>query len=189
SGRKERLDTPVITHRLNNPGEDAVFNRILGIGFRNDDYSHVTVIYVPCYLNGNDGIFDTDYYNLLIGMDATVFPSYYEPWGYTPLESIAFGVPTITTSLSGFGQWILSTTDNQFSSCGVSVIGRGDNNYHQVVDNIARALEYLDESDEDEIALIGEAASKTASRAAWSYFITYYIEAFEVALASRNNRL
>ena len=189
SGKKERLETPVITHWLNNPGEDAVFNRILGIGFQNNQHSHVTVIYVPCYLNGNDGIFNRNYYSLLIGMDATVFPSYYEPWGYTPLESIAFGVPTITTSLSGFGQWILSTTDNQFCSCGVNVVGRGDNNYHQVVDNIARAVDYLNESDEEETSHISEAASKTASRAAWSYFITYYIEAFEVALAARNNRL
>ena len=54
-------------------------------------------------MDGKDGIFNMTYYDLLIGMDATVYPSYYEPWGYTPLESIAFGIPTVTTDLAGFG--------------------------------------------------------------------------------------
>ena len=63
------------------------------------------VIFVPTYLNKADGIFGKDYYELLVGMDMTVFPSYYEPWGYTPLESVAFSVPTITTTLAGFGLW------------------------------------------------------------------------------------
>jgi glycogen phosphorylase/synthase len=66
----------------------------------------VNVIFAPCYLNGNDGIFNMPYYDLLIGMDITVFPSYYEPWGYTPMESIAFRVPTITSNLTGYGLWI-----------------------------------------------------------------------------------
>lgn len=181
-----RLPDPVITHTLNNPDSDPIINRIHAIGFANSADSHVNVIYVPCYLNGADGIFDASYYDLLIGMDATVFPSYYEPWGYTPLESIAFGVPTVTTSLSGFGQWILSTTDNQFDSCGVNVIGRGDYNYSEVVDNIARTLSYLNDCDEEETAKISAAAMHTASRAAWSYFVAYYIDAFEIALANRN---
>ncbi len=184
-----RLDDPVITHWLNNPDSDPIINRIHGIGFRNDGSSRVNVIYVPYYLNGNDGIFNRAYYDLLIGLDATVFPSYYEPWGYTPLESIAFGVPTVTTSLSGFGQWILDTTDNQFDSCGVTVIGRGDYNYDETVDNIARALLFLNESGEDEQEQISKSALKTAKHAAWSYFITYYIDAYEIALSNRNNRM
>lgn len=57
-------------------------------------------------MNGDDGVFDMPYYDLLIGMDLTIFPSYYEPWGYTPLESLAFKVPTITTTLAGFGVWV-----------------------------------------------------------------------------------
>ncbi len=184
-----RLDDPVITHWLNNPDSDPVIGHIHSIGFANDGSSRVNVIYVPCYLNGTDGIFNAAYYDLLIGMDATVFPSYYEPWGYTPLESIAFGVPTITTSLSGFGQWILDTTDNQFDSCGVAVIGRGDYNYDETVGNIARSLHFLNDCGEEEKARISAAAMATAQRAAWSYFITYYVEAFEIAIGRRNNRI
>ena len=180
--RKSRQEDPVITHWLNNPNEDPIINRIHGIGFANDKNSRVTVIYVPCYLNGTDGIFNQSYYDLLIGMDATVFPSYYEPWGYTPLESIAFGVPTVTTTLSGFGQWILSSFKNDFDDCGVNVIARGDFNYAEVVENIAQSLKYLVDCGATASAAISKAAMKTAKTAAWDNFIAYYLEAFDVAL-------
>ncbi len=180
--RKNRLDNPIITHELNNPWEDPILKRIQEIGFNNDKSSNITVIYVPCYLNGNDGIFNLSYYDLLIGMDATVFPSYYEPWGYTPLESIAFGVPTITTTLSGFGQWILSSFDNSFSECGVNVITRYDGNYREVVENIARSLRYLINSDENSIKDINNASINTAKQADWSNFIDYYTDAYNIAL-------
>jgi glycosyltransferase involved in cell wall biosynthesis len=143
---------------------------------------------VPCYLNGSDGIFNLPYYDLLIGMDATVFPSYYEPWGYTPLESIAFGVPTVTTSLSGFGQWVLADEGNKFSQCGVNVIARGDSNYDEVADRIARSLKHLVECDEPQIAMMHSGAMALAARAAWSFFIKNYNDAFSIALNNANSR-
>lgn len=187
--RKSALQYPVLTHYLNNPGEDPINCRIHEIGFTNCKADSVKVIYVPCYLNGNDGIFNKTYYDLLIGMDATVFPSYYEPWGYTPLESIAFGVPTITTTLSGFGQWILATEDNTFSESGVNVIARGDFNYGEVADRIAKSLEYLVGVDPAGMALIRSRAMHMASLAAWSYFIEYYVEAFADALNAAGARV
>ena len=84
---------------------DPIVNALNGSILTTDD-SKVKVIFVPTYLNKADGIFNKDYYELLVGMDITVFPSYYEPWGYTPLESVAFSVPTITTTLAGFGLWV-----------------------------------------------------------------------------------
>ncbi len=186
--RKSPIGDSVLTHTLNNPDQDPINCRIRGIGFANAKADNVKVIYVPCYLNGSDGIFDKTYYDLLIGMDATVFPSYYEPWGYTPLESIAFGVPTITTTLSGFGQWILSTEDATFSECGVNVVARGDFNYNEVADRIAKSLEYLVNSNPASLAMISSRAMNTASFAAWSYFIEYYVKAFEVALNAAAQR-
>ena len=186
--RKCRLDDPVITHWLNNMDCDPIISRIHGIGFANDKNSNVTVIYVPCYLNGTDGIFNKSYYDLLIGMDATVFPSYYEPWGYTPLESVAFGVPTVSTTLSGFGQWILSSFENDFNACGVNVIARGDYNYNEVADGIANALNALAGNDETTAAKISKAAMTTASQASWSNFIDYYDDAFAVAIENGQKR-
>lgn len=181
------LSQPVLTHWLNNPDSDAVMCRIRQLGWESVD-PRVMVIYVPCYLNGTDGIFNRSYYDLLIGADATVFPSYYEPWGYTPLESVAFGVPTVTTSLSGFGQWVLETYDNDFEECGVNVIGRGDSNYDGVVANIAHSVEYLTCADDRTIRRIHRAAVRTAEAAAWGNFIKYYDQAYAQAIANASQR-
>lgn len=188
SGTNAPLAEPAITHWLNNPDSDAVINRIRDLGFCYVD-PRVTVIYVPCYLNGTDGIFNRSYYDLLIGADATVFPSYYEPWGYTPLESVAFGVPTVTTSLSGFGQWALESFQNFFEECGVNVIGRGDSNYHDVVTNIAHSIEYLTCADRRTLARIRKAAMRTAAAASWSNFIKYYDQAYAIALDNASRRM
>lgn len=185
---EQALQDPVITHWLNNPDSDPVNCRIHQLGFAGID-PRVTVIYVPCYLNGTDGVFNLSYYDLLPGADATVFPSYYEPWGYTPLESVAFGVPTVTTSLSGFGQWALKTSENYFDECGVNVIGRGDSNYRNVVDNIAHSIEYLTCADAKETKKIHKAAMRTASEAAWAKFMVYYDEAYSIALSKADERV
>jgi len=187
SGESKTLPEPIITHEINNPYDDNVICRIRQIGFTNSEASRVTVVYVPCYLNGDDGIFNKTYYNLLPGLDATVFPSYYEPWGYTPLESVAFGVPTITTSLSGFGQWVLDTFDNSFKDCGVKVEHRGDFNYDEVKEAIAIDLKTLADTQTD-LEEIRKAAMRTAKKASWSYFIEYYNKAYAIAFENEMHR-
>lgn len=187
-GTRRTLADPVITHTLHNYDSDAIVSRIHSIGFANDGTSPVDVIYVPCYLNGNDGIFNLTYYQLLVGMDATVFPSYYEPWGYTPLESIAFGVPTVTTSLSGFGQWILGGFTDTFDASGVYVVERTDTNYATVCDSIANSLRFLTCCDSTQMHEISRQAVHTASQADWNLFIRYYLDAFRMALDNEKRR-
>lgn len=187
-GKNNGLPDPVITHTLHNYNEDPINSRIHQLGFGANADDSMTVIYVPCYLNGTDGVFDKPYYDLLIGVDATVFPSYYEPWGYTPLESVAFGVPTVTTSLSGFGQWILASSKPEFEASGVNVIHRTDSNYGEVVDEIARSVYSLISSPAARRAKIAKAAMVTASKAAWSHFIEYYTAAFDMALRDARKR-
>lgn len=185
------LPEPVITHELNNPNDDAILNRIRQLGFQYSqahDDAKVQVIYVPCYLTGNDGILNMNYYDMLAGVDLTVFPSYYEPWGYTPLESVAFAVPTVTTSLSGFGQWVLSTSRSGFAESGVEVIPRTDSNYNQVVEAAANDMLALSKATPDQYAAYSAAARATADRAEWNYFITYYIDAYRMALAAADKR-
>lgn len=188
-GFSSGLADKVLTHNLNNYNEDPVNRRIHDLGFADSNAAdNVAVIYVPCYLKGDDGIFNMSYYDLLIGMDATVFPSYYEPWGYTPLESIAFGVPTVTTSLSGFGQWIKATTEHTFADCGVSVVERNDSNYCDVVTHIADDLTGLMALKRAAKSQVDAAAMATADRADWSRFITFYEEAYEKALNNCESR-
>lgn len=188
ANRVSRLEDPCITHYLHQPWNDPIYSQIHRLSFDNRNEDDVTVVYVPCYLNGDDGIFNSPYYDLLAGMDATVFPSYYEPWGYTPLESVAFGVPTITTSLSGFGQWVLSLKTNGFVKSGVEVIGRNDSNYGQVVESISSRLNELADATPAKRTKISKAASATADKAAWKYFISYYVEAFGIALKNAKSR-
>lgn len=184
-----RLGDPVLTHLLNNYGDDPVNRRIHEIGFTNDAASQVTVIYVPDYLNGADGIFDIPYYGLLPGMDATVFASYYEPWGYTPLESIAFGVPTVTTSLSGFGCWVKEQWGIPgFRNCGVTVAERTDSNYADVVADLVKALTSLEDMDATAAAQVRGAATDASKKALWSQFIAFYDQAYCVALSHRDER-
>lgn len=186
---RNALDEPIITHWLNNQDSDSIICRIRSLGFENGSASRVMVVYVPCYLNGGDGVVDMSYYDVIPGLDATVFPSYYEPWGYTPLESVAFGVPTVTTTLSGFGQWILSQYENGFESCGVMVIDRGDFNYDQVKEDIAVSLRRLTEEGAKALSGIQRAAMSTAKDASWTNFIKYYYESFDVALGNAAKRM
>ena len=181
----QALPEPIMTHEVNNPNEDPILNGIRQLGTGN---GNVNIIYVPCYLNGNDGIFNMDYYEILAGLDATAFPSYYEPWGYTPLESVAFGVPTITTSLSGFGQWILSSSKSDFEVSGVDVINRTDSNYNEVVNRLADGLRTLADATDEYREKVSKAARDTAERAEWDYFITYYIDAFRQAIEAADKR-
>lgn len=186
---RNALDEPIITHWLNNQDSDSIICRIRSLGFENGSASRVMAVYVPCYLNGGDGVVDMSYYDVIPGLDATVFPSYYEPWGYTPLESVAFGVPTVTTTLSGFGQWILSQYENGFESCGVMVIDRGDFNYDQVKEDIAVSLRGLTEEGAKALSGIQRAAMSTAKDASWTNFIKYYYESFDVALGNAAKRM
>ena len=124
------MQCPFITHWLHQMQDDKVINYIGSAGFQNSKDEKLKIIFVPCYLNGKDGILDKTYYDILIGMDATVYPSYYEPWGYTPLESIAFGIPTVTTNLAGFGMWAKKAgVSGGDLSEGVAVIDRTAFNY------------------------------------------------------------
>lgn len=182
------LGDPMMTHGVHNYNDDPIVGRIHQLGFANNRDSRVSVIYVPCYLNGDDGIFNMAYYDLLPGFDASVFPSYYEPWGYTPLESVAFGVPTITTSLSGFGQWVLDNFDNAFSACGVRVEPRGDHDYDHVCDGIAGDIKTLTDATATQTAEISAAALATAAKAQWSEFMSCYDQCYTIALQAADTR-
>ena len=179
---------PFTTHWLNHIESDRILNLIRYKGFRNAQKDRVKVIYVPCYLNGDDGIFNRSYFDLLGALDLTVFPSYYEPWGYTPLESIAFSIPTITTNLAGFGCWALKEGDEKGITDGVAVVSRSDHNFRDAVKEIAlTVMDYAQKSD-SERALIGERARLLSKKALWSEFISAYEKAYSIALNKKKSK-
>ena len=182
------MQMPFVTHWLNLMEQDKVLNHIAHSGFTNSATDKLKIIFVPCYLDGRDGILDKPYYDLLIGMDATVYPSYYEPWGYTPLESIAFGIPTITTDLAGFGLWAKKHVKGNDISEGVVVVNRDDFNYFEVADAITSSILTLVGKDKKETEALRKRSFELASKAEWSKFIIYYEEAFRIALENANKR-
>ena len=182
------MHMPFITHWLNLMDQDKVLNYISHAGFTNQASEKLKIIFVPCYLDGRDGIFNKPYYDLLIGMDATVYPSYYEPWGYTPLESVAFGIPTVTTNLAGFGLWAEKSVSGKNISEGVAVIERTDFNYFDVADAITASILSLVKKDKKEVEEIRKRCFKLAKQAEWSKFIVFYQKAFSDALEAATKR-
>lgn len=184
------MQCPFITHWLHQMQDDKVINYIGSAGFQNSKDEKLKIIFVPCYLNGKDGILDKTYYDILIGMDATVYPSYYEPWGYTPLESIAFGIPTVTTNLAGFGMWAKKAgVSGGDLSEGVAVIDRTDFNYFEVADAIMEQILSLSGKTEKECQQIKKNCLALSGEAEWDKFITYYFEAFDIALSHAAERI
>lgn len=184
------LECPYITHWLHNMSHDQVLDMMKNYGMSNAPDSKVKIIFVPCYLDGNDGIMNLSYYDVIIGNDLSAYPSYYEPWGYTPLESIAFHVPTITTDLSGFGRWVNKELGHQGNLVdGVKVIHRSDYNYSEVADYIKDAFAEYSGYSNEMVLSVRRRASALSKKALWKHFITYYYEAYDKALKKSTQRL
>ncbi len=181
------ISNEYLTHRLYYPENDPVLNQIKKNNLNNSPTDKVKVVFVPAYLNGNDGIFNIEYYDFLIGFDGSVFPSYYEPWGYTPLESLAFHIPTITTTLAGFGLWI-HNENNDPKSC-ISVIERTDDNDKEVVDAITKSIFTCTYKNESDIIDARKISFDISRSALWENLVSYYWEAYSLALNKVNNRL
>lgn len=183
------LECPFITHWLHNMTHDQVLDMLKYLGMGNRPEDKVKVIFIPCYLDGKDGIFNKLYYDLILGMDLTVYASYYEPWGYTPLESVAFYVPTVTTDLSGFGRWVNGLKDQHGIDDGVEVLHRSDYNYSEVADGIKDTVSAFSAKTDAEVKAIRKRAGKVAEQALWKHFIQYYYEAYDFALRHAAKRL
>ena len=174
------------SHYLQNAEFDTITRRFRETGLVNSIGDKVKVYFVPSYLNGNDGVFNMRYYDLLCGMDLALFPSYYEPWGYTPLEALAFRIPTLTTSLAGFGVWVKDHYKKAHP--GITVLDRTDSNYADVVDGVVervKEIAALELSRRDEYR---ENAREVAQIALWDNQIKYYHEAYSIALGKVQER-
>lgn len=195
SGKKydTPLEVPQITHWLHEMSHDNVLGMMKYYDMHNRKDEMVKVIFLPCYLDGKDGILNMTYYDIVLGNDLCIYPSYYEPWGYTPLEAVAFKVPCITTDLAGFGQWV----NSELGHCGeisegVKVIHRTDYNYSEVADAIKDTVAQFSNFTKKQVDEARRNAGAIAKKALWSEFIKYYYEAYDKALSKaieRKNQL
>lgn len=180
------LAAPATTHWLHNADDDRVVGMMRHLNMQNRKEDRVKLIFVPCYLTGRDGIFDMPYYDVIMGNDLSVFPSYYEPWGYTPLESIAFKVPAVTTDLAGFGLWVNRELGRMGEiEDGVKVIHRTDYNYSDVADAVKDTVVRYSAMNDSQVRKARGRAGKLSKKALWSNFITHYEQAYDMALRKR----
>ncbi|MBO5562508.1 MAG: alpha-glucan family phosphorylase [Bacteroidales bacterium] len=175
------------SHYLMNAEFDIITRRLREIGLTNAIGDKVKVYFIPSYLNGNDGVFNMRYYDLLCGLDLALFPSYYEPWGYTPLEALAFRIPTLTTTLAGFGLWVRTHYGKDHP--GITVLDRTDSNYHDVVDGVVDRVREIAGLDRDSRKAYRANAKEVASIALWDHQIVYYQEAYSEAIGKVLSRI
>ncbi|KAI7866406.1 glycogen synthase [Spinellus fusiger] len=103
---------PIVTHNVVGDSEDPVLNQLRRLQLFNNAHDRVKVIFHPEFLNANNPLFGLDYEEFVRGCHLGVFPSYYEPWGYTPAECTVMGIPSISTNLSGFGCFMDENIEN-----------------------------------------------------------------------------
>lgn len=141
---------------------------------------HVKVIYVPTYLNGDDGIFNFSYFDLLSGFDMTIFPSLYESWGYASQESVGLGISTVTSSLSGFGVWIKEHLKHAQNV--VKVVDRVNENPKNTIDELTQIMFDFSNLDTNGVAKIREEATEVEQLTSWSNIIPVYYQAYDLAI-------
>jgi len=176
---KKQQNPKLVTHDLINE-DDIILKSLIENQLNNTESDRVKVIYYPIYLNGADGLLDLDYYEAMTGSQLGIFPSFYEPWGYTPLEAGALGVASVTTDLAGFGRYI--TSKLRETEPGVFVIKRFNKKDEEAVNELVDVLYlYTTYSKEQRITNKIE-ARRLASLADWKNFIENYINAQNLAI-------
>ncbi|MDD4645245.1 MAG: alpha-glucan family phosphorylase, partial [Bacteroidales bacterium] len=171
-----------LTHNLHDADSDPVIRLLNETGLNNDFKNKVKVIFIPCYLDGKDGIVNLTYYEMLAGLDYTAFPSYYEPWGYTPLESIASGVPTLTTDLAGFGLWMSEFKTNK-PDLPVAVAPRKNKTDESLINWISEAILSFSGLSDKERNEVFDSAIEMSKKAVWKDLVSFYLLAYQYALS------
>ncbi|KAI3653768.1 hypothetical protein MP228_001715 [Amoeboaphelidium protococcarum] len=127
---------PIVTHNMVDNDNDPILNHIRGMGMFNHRDDRVKIVFHPEFLNSNNPLFSIDYDEFVRGCHLGIFPSFYEPWGYTGAECTVLGVPSITTNLSGFGCYMEETIENP-SDYGIYILDRRLISPHESIEQLA----------------------------------------------------
>ena len=177
---KDDSNPPISTHEMAD-SNDRILNSLKEHGLTNDESDPVKVVYYPIYLTGHDGLSNLNYQEALEACHLGVFPSFYEPWGYTPLEAAALGVASVTTDLAGFGRY-RQTLEEKPGKEGVYVLNRHRNEDGPVVSDLANFMHNFSKFNRKGRVDNKIEARKIASKADWSDFVENYIKAHNQSL-------
>ncbi|GIU70370.1 MAG: glycosyl transferase [Candidatus Woesearchaeota archaeon] len=168
---------PLSTHYVDD--DNILIKSLIDNALLNNKDDPVKVIVEPVYLEGNDGLIDLSYHDAMSGCNLGLFPSYYEPWGYTPLESAVLGVPSVTTDMAGFGRYIQKNIkDNE----GIFVLKRFGRNDVDVINDFCNFLISFINKSSSEMVDCRLKAKFLSAYAGWSILVDNYIDAHNYAL-------
>ena len=129
----------VVTHNLHNDGEDPILGFVRTANLLNYAHDKVKIVYHPDFISSTNPLFGMDYGQFVRGCHLGIFPSYYEPWGYTPVECLARGVAAVTSDLSGFGDYA-KNLENGDESHGLFMIERDGRDFHTSAEQLSEKM-------------------------------------------------
>jgi glycogen synthase len=184
-GLKEELkhirregNPPLNTHDVYDEQQNPILTACRHEGLLNREEDKVKVLVYPGYLDGSDGLLNLQYYDATVGAHLGIFPSCYEPWGYTPLESAMLGIPAVTTDTAGFGRYVSAATHGK----GIFVIPRFKRSEEEATASLTQTLHSFTLLDRDERVQQGFLAKTLANSCDWKKFIQNYLTAHNMAL-------
>ena len=172
---------PVITHNLVNDGDDDILNFMRRADLLNHRHDRVKMVYHPDFVSPSSPLLGMEYGQFVRGCHMGVFPSYYEPWGYTPLECVARGVPAITSDLSGFGDYVLQTIPDPEQK-GIFVVHRQEKSFDESAEELTEMLWQFVQLSRRERIMQRNAVESSAELFDWKNLRVHYDRAYALAL-------
>jgi glycogen(starch) synthase len=173
-----------VTHKLVNEDNDEILNFFERRNLQNRADDRVKVVYHPDFINSTNPLFGMDYSQFVRGCHLGIFPSYYEPWGYTPLECMASGVPSVTSDLSGFGDYLIKHFPDH-DRHGLYVVERGKRTFDWSARQLATFLyDFISQSRRERI-MQRNSVESYSSAFDWEKLIQHYEVAYNLALSEK----
>lgn len=182
---KHGSEAPLCAFDLNYDN-DEVLTRLYQRGLTNSEDDRVKVIFYPTYLSVGDRLLSMDYKDAMIASSAGIFPSYYEPWGYTPVETAANGAMSVTTDLAGFGQFLMENT-REDERKGIKILNRDNFSDEEAAKSLADMIEEIVSYSRTEITERKHNARKLAQMTSWEELGKNYRDAHKMALENHND--
>jgi glycogen(starch) synthase len=171
----------VCTHDLVDDANDPVLQHLRHRGLLNDPHDPVKIVFHPQFMTSTSPLLGMDYEHFVRGCHLGVFPSSYEPWGYTPMECIALGLPAVTTDLSGFGGYALSTSEPDRDD-GVFVLNRRRTAFDQSASALADFLYGFSRQTRRQRIEMRNRVEASSGRYSWDSLVHHYHAAHDLVL-------
>lgn len=160
---------------------DNIIQRLKKRGLNNSEDDRVKVVFYPTYLSVGDRLLSMSYNDAIVASSAGIFPSYYEPWGYTPVETAANGALSVTTDMAGFGHFLMDKTSEDERK-GIKVLRRRNFSDEEAAQNLADMIQEITEYSKTEITERKHNARRLAQMTSWEKLGDNYLEAHKKAV-------